>query len=148
MKLIKKLFKLTVGIIAVLIILTLVLFYSPSYYKYIYSIEDASYRYSIYEYSLWEVHQLLIFKHNLNYDNYRWVEQSQVSLNVSNKNIKDIYLYHIYLDDLLWTDFKLELIDNKYIQLKNNNFIYFLYDGLRQEILYEAKNENQWIMEI
>lgn len=77
--------------LVLLFIKLIFLFQSFNTYTYIDSIIYDSDRYS-----LWEVYQLVIFKHGLSYANYQKVEVSQVSLNVSNGNMEDIYIWFIY----------------------------------------------------
>lgn len=50
-------------------------------------------------------------------------------------------IYDLYIDNLLKNDLNFELINDKYITLKNNDITYFLLDTNTKEILYQAKNE-------
>lgn len=137
-----------ITLITTLFIFVLFIYNSTRYYTYINSVEINDYRYSLYKNFSWEVHQILIFNHKKNYQNYNYVEKSKVSLNILNGNKHDIYLYDIYLDSETQNNPKINLIGTRYLILSNNEKVYFIFDTYENNIVYEARLSEEGITDI
>lgn len=116
--------------------------YTPNYYSYLESIEKWNSRYSLY-YDYWrDWYSWFIFEHDINYQKYKKVERTQVSLKVYNNNVNDKFIYYFIPNDSNYTNAKIELLWNQYLILNIDWLYHFLYD-IKNDIKYDFKKLNR-----
>ena len=144
MKLIK-----TIWVVLILILLFVLYFFNTSeYYDYIMSVEVNDYRYSLYKHISWEVNQIIIFRHGIDYLAYTKVETSKISLGVLNGNQENEYLYDLYLDILPDSELILNLLDERYIVFQLRGVYYFVFDTQDNVIVFQALLESEGVRNI
>jgi len=117
--------------------------YIPNHYSYIGSIEYKNKRYSLYKelFTFWN--GWVIFEHDINYNKYKKVKKSKLSLEVYNNNLNDKFIYYYFPRDINYENAKIEIFKNRYLVLSFNWMYNFLYDFIENK-KYNDRNSKEF----